>query len=326
MLDKKQVMKIKLLTILFSSIFISSYAQTYSIDEVFSKNFQTSFISRGNNLPDFKIAKDSMNLLLVCLHNGISIAEFQSKVNFDDPKMQNIILLLKSKNWLHEFNNEIKPSVFIACKHDGEMLYKYAKPISSAIAERIEQKLPEIKKQFSRTEISKKQSFEEWSFLVLSDVLLDNWQIFSVENEFLGASARPNRHGKNYYASIIELTSDREGFNIYGNQFGNISVYGNNRRKADLTETKYYVSIADEEIFSQIAESFLPDLVQILNENKKYSEKIYRELGYSKEITFEEFYMWWYHFIYTETTDIMNENQILTIPKDGNFVYEIEMD
>ena len=75
-----------------------------------------------------------------------------------------------------------------------------------------------------------------------------------------------------------------------------------------------------------MAIDFLPELVQILNKNKKYSENIYKKLGYSKEITFEEFYIWWYHFIYTEATDLMSKNQILTIPKDGNFVYGIEKD
>ena len=233
-------MKLKLLILLFSSIFIKSHAQTYNIDEVFRKTFQIGFISIGNNFPDFNISKDSMNLLLICLHNDIPITEFQKKVEFDDKKMQDIIEFLKTKNWLHEFNNEIKPSTFIATKYDGEKLYKYAKPISKNIAKKIKRKLPEIKKKFSETEISKTQSFEEWSFLILSNVLLDSWQISDVEKEFLGASARPTRHGKNYYASIFELTTDREPFNIYGNQYGKISVYGNNRYKVDLTETKYF--------------------------------------------------------------------------------------
>ena len=240
--------------------------------------------------------------------------------------MQDVIKLLKTKNWLHEFDNQIKPSVFIATKYDGKKLYKYAKPISKDIAEEITQRLSEIKRKFFETEISKTQSFEEWSFFILSNVLLDNWQIGNVESEFLKVSARPTRHGKNYYASILELTTDREGFNIYGNQFGNQCIYGNNRFNADLSETKYFINTHDDEIFSQMAEYFTPELVQILNKNKKYSEKIYRKLGYSKEITFEEFYMWWYHFIYTEATNLMNRNQILTIPKGGNFVYEIEMD
>ena len=315
--------KITILTILLSLYFVKSYSQKYSIDEVFNKKYIGSVISKGDNFPDFGVRNDSMNLFLICLHNDITQAEFQKKVKFDNQKMQNVIQLLKTKNWLHEVDNKIKPSIFIATKYDGEALYKYAKPISEDIAKLIKRRLPEIEAKFSETDIAKRQSFKEWDFLVLSDVLLDNWQIFDVEKGFLGASARPIRHGMNYYASFFEQTTDREGFNIYGNQYGKISVYGNNRSIADLTDSKYSVNEHDNIIFSEIAKKNLPDLVGILNKHKNYSKKAYKKLGYSKEITFEEFYIWWYHFIYTQATDIMNENKTLTVPKDGNFVYRL---
>ena len=40
--------------------------------------------------------------------------------------------------------------------------------------------------------------------------------------------------------------------------------------------------------------------------------------------TFDEFFIWWYHFIYTKATDIMNEKQMLEISKSGNFEYILE--
>lgn len=217
-------MKIIISGILLTLIFIKSHAQAYSIDEVFSKKFQSKLISRGDNFPDFRISKDSMYLFLVCLHNHIPESEFQKRMKFDNQRMDKIIQLLKQKNWLHEIDNQIKPSVFIATENDGKRLYKYAKPLSKDIAQAITQKLPEIKTRFMETDISKKQTFKEWSFMILSNVLLDNWQIFNVESEFLKAT-RPSRHGKNYYASITESSSDREAFGIYGNQVGEISVY-----------------------------------------------------------------------------------------------------
>lgn len=319
-------MKYKSLILILVLFTNSVIAQNYTIDQVFEKRFQISFISRGDNLPDFKVKRDSMNLFLVSLHNGISEKEFQKKLNYSNQKMDEIIQLLTTKNWLHKVDGKFKPSVFIATEKDGEKLYKYAEPISTQIANEIKKELPRIKKKFKNTDISKNQRFDEWSFLILSNVLLDNWQIFNVENEFLGAYARPLRHGKNYYASIRELTSEREGFNIYGNQFGKISVYGNNRNKANLEQTKYFINKMDDKIFKDIANDFLPKLINILNKNKEYSQEVYKNLGYSNEIKFEEFYMWWYHFIYTQTTNKMKEKKILTIPKEGNFVYGIEME
>ncbi|HLP17184.1 MAG TPA: hypothetical protein VK470_13050, partial [Bacteroidota bacterium] len=63
---------------------------------------------------------------------------------------------------------------------------------------------------------------------------------------------------------------------------------------------------------------------KILHKNKKYCLKMYHELGYSSEITFEEFFIWWYHFIYTQTTDVMHARALLKVPEGGNFFYKAE--
>jgi len=295
-----------------------------SLDEISNRKFEHKFISRGDNFPDFKISKENRRLFLVALHNNIPIKEFQTKTKINDEELNSMIQLLKSKKWIHKINGKYKPTVFVATREDGERLYKYSEPIARLIALKIKELLPNIKEKFNHTEISLTHNFEEWSFQILSNVLLDNWQIFHVENQFLGKYARPVRHGKNYYASITELTTDRESFGIYGNKYGKISVYGNNRMKADLSSTKYFVSKKDNEVFIELAKAFLPELIKILNTKKEYSQEVFEKLGYSKEITFEEFYMWWYHFIYSQTTEFMEEMKILSIPIDGNFVYGIE--
>lgn len=298
--------------------------QKISLDKIFNRKFEHSFISRGNNFPDFSIRKGNRKLFLVALHSNISVKDFQLKAKMNNEEIKSMIQLLESKKWLHKINGIYKPTVFVATKEDGKKLYKYSKPIAKSIALKIKDLLPEIKDKFSKTEISKKQEFKKWSFLVLSNVLLDSWQIFNIENQFLGKYARPKRHGKNYYASIEETTTNREAFGIYGNQHGKISVYGNNRTKANLSYTDNFVSKKDNIIFKEIAKAFLPKLIKILNSKKQYSKEVYEKLGYSNEISFEEFYIWWYHFIYSQATDYMSKMNILNIPSDGNFVYKIE--
>jgi hypothetical protein len=44
-------------------------------------------------------------------------------------------------------------------------------------------------------------------------------------------------------------------------------------------------------------------------------------LDYDKEITFEEFFIWWYHLIYTQATNEMKQKGLLSIPQSGNFPY-----
>lgn len=50
---------------------------------------------------------------------------------------------------------------------------------------------------------------------------------------------------------------------------------------------------------------------------------VYTEIsGYAGEIAFEEFFIWWYHFIYTQATNILAERGKLIIPEGGNFYYK----
>lgn len=323
-------MKIKHLIIISFLIIGKDVIAQNKIDTIFKIKIERAMISRGDNFPDFKIKNDSLDKFLFALHKGFLPKDFQEYVKFSDEKMASSIALLESKNWLHKVNNQYKPTVFIADAKDGELLYKYAKPISEKITKSIHKNLPVIKEQFGKTEIARKQDFQTWSFFILSDVLLDSWQIDNVEKEFLKQDDRPLRNSKHYYFRITENTNRQiESFGIYGNQTEQIegryvSVYGNNRNHLKTKTSENLVSIADNEIFNRMAKNYLPELLKILEDERSYSKKIYTKLGYNKEITFEEFFIWWYHLIYTQATNEMHEKGLLTIPESGNFPYILE--
>ncbi len=193
---------------------------------------------------------------------------------------------------------------FIATQKDGEKLFQKSLPIVNEIIMEIQNELPEIKQKFNQTEISKTQDFKKWTFLILSNVLLDSWQIDNVEKEFLKKDKRPERHGKNYYYSIMENTDkNRETFGIYGNQYDEkdgkeFSIYGNNRIGKSFTATENIISKSDNEIFKTIAENFKPKLINILNSNSEYIHKVFGETGYKNEISFNEFFIWGIIYIY----------------------------
>lgn len=314
-----------LIILAFTAVFINqTKAQKITIDQIFSKQYRTSFISSGDNFPDFDLKKDSINLLLITLHKDIAISEFKSKTRFSDAKMDSVIRFLEGKNFIHKIGNQYKPTIFIAEAEDGATLYNYALPISGEIVKSVNEMLPFIKEKFSQTNLAKTQNFEHWSFFILSNVLLDNWQINSVEQEFLKADSRPQRNGKNYYCSILEKNTKNEPFGIYGNQMGKICVYGNNRIGFMAASAENKISDDDNKIFDEIASDFLPQLMKVLQNRREYAEKVYHETGYSKEITFNEFFIWWYHCIYTQSTDLMAAEGMLKVPDSGNFYYAFE--
>jgi len=280
-------------------------------------------ISRGDNIPDFEPMNDRMDLLLIALHKNIALSEFEAKMGFSQAKVGELLQFLEGKNFVNRIEGRYVPSVFIADAEDGARLFEYALPVSREIVKAIKESLPSIKEQFSRTDMARGCRFEDWAFFILSDVLLDNWQIDRVEREFLKAAERPLRHGKYYYTAFLEKNKKNEPFGIYGNQVGDISVYGNNRWRVEAATTDNKISASDGTALEKMAEEFSPRLLGVLENARKYAEMIFADSGYSKEVAFNEFYVWWYHFIYTRATDLMAEAGMLKVPADGNFLYRM---
>lgn len=334
-------MKIQLLT--FIIILLSAPCQPQSNEQklngIFTNTYWSPIISKGDNRPDFDRKKDNIDRFLVSLYYGIPAGEFMKKSGWTQEMYDSKVQFLEEKGWLKVKDNKLVPTVFIVSGVVGNQLYKFAKPISESIARSIEESIPSIIAKFKDEKLDNQYNFDEMSFLILSDVLLDNWQIMEMESSFLKQENRPERHGKFYYAAIMENSGNGyEPFRIYGNQSGKINnttwvnIYGNNRIVANekLANKHFQDSILANCLhtspqlymyFEEIAADFRPKLLKIVEENRDYSMKVFRETGYADQIRFEEFFIWWYHFIYTEATNLLVEKKILKVPETGNFYY-----
>jgi hypothetical protein len=320
---KRMLSRIGTASVLLMMPVLAAFAQTGAIDVLAAKRFGMPVISSGDNVPDFEPMDDRMDLLLIALHKNIGLSEFGAKMGFNRAKIDKLLRFLEEKNFAHRVGGRYKPAVFIADAEDGRRLFEYALPISKEIVKAIGESLPSILEQFSRTDMSRGRRFESWAFFILSDVLLDNWQIDRVERDFLKTKSRPLRNGKNYYTAFLEKNAKNEPFGIYGNQVGAPGVYGNNRWRVEATTTGNRISASDGVVLEKMAEDFSPRLLGILEGTRPYAEKVFVDSGYSKEVAFNEFYIWWYHFIYTRATDLMAEAGLLSVPADGNFLYQM---
>jgi len=77
-----------------------------------------------------------------------------------------------------------------------------------------------------------------------------------------------------------------------------------------------------ELITHKMPDIFFPCLLDILNRNKPDFEATYRELNFDKEISFEDFFIFWYHWIYTETADVLIAKDIIKKPQNEMFYYQ----
>jgi hypothetical protein len=222
-------------------------------------------------------------------------------------------------------------------------------------------------------------------FLVLSDVLLDNWQINNVEHSVLG-SDRPLRDGNRYYFAIFEkvVEEKNEAFGLYGNGGAvragvQVNVYGNARYSghtlisaSDADLAKWFPGLPSHEIekallarliqlgttgqlsaaneserdglkqlglinrddisllicsqrsldsLGDIASTIASDLEALLREHLPVLRAAYAASPYKDEITFDEYFIWWYHFFYTQVTNDLAARHLLQVPANGNVTY-----
>jgi len=287
-------------------------------------------ISSGKNSPDFNPLKDSLDRLMISLHKKESATDFCRKYQWNEMKYENAVNFLISKNYVREEKGNFIPTCMVITQKEGKGLMKKGKFIAKQIASQIIKIKPEITRLYLTTTLSGNFPFDSISFFIFSDVLLDSWQIRNVENLFLN-KPRPERHGKNYYLAYIEnVDKSRESFGIYGNQSGkSFRIYGNNRNNInsksvnDKLKSLPLIDSTDDVILDKMAEVFKDPLMNTLNKNKSYIEKVYKSTNYLKEISFEEFFIWWYHFIYTSATNILSAKKELYLPHEGNFFYRM---
>ncbi len=306
------------------------------LNEILNSDYESHFISSGANFPQISLDKNQRHLFLVGLHNGFSKNEISQKLKWSKNDLRKEIALLTANGYLKEVNGILYPTISIITKKEGVELFKKTESIANEIAVTITEIAQTIKEKFSLMEISKKHSFSEFSFFLYSDVLLDNWQINNVETDFL-KEKRTLRHGKRYYIQYAEKNPNynREVFGIYGNQYrcakgACFVTYGNNRKNHHKTLEELskmnipVLSKDDQEILKEMASYYKPILIDILEKNRSLFEKEYKISVYYNELTFSEYFIWYYHFLYTKTTDVLAKNKNIHIPETGIFRVKLE--
>jgi|GEM_PF-853462 len=306
-----------------------------TVDDILNSPFRVYQIS-GFDGPNIDINNDSLAQFLVALHYDIPLSEIEQELNWSPETTESHINALIENKLLKKEGDDLKPALGVFTLERGKLMEVKARNVANEIADSVSGRLPEIRAIHDESNISQKHDFRELSLFYLSNVVLDNFQIEQVEEAFLNQE-RPLRNGSRYYLGIVEddLAADTEPYGMYGNMglhwsdSTGISVYGNRRTSSNPGWDNYedkQIHVFDEHdtelITRTMPELFFPTLLDILNRNRPDFEATYRELNFDDEISFEEFFIFWYHWIYTEATDVLIERDIITEPQNDMFYYQ----
>lgn len=312
------------------------HSNNRTMDDILSSKFRVYQIS-GYEGPKIDIKKDSLAQFLTALHYDTPLTEIERKLDWTPETTERNIDALIDNKILTKNGDLYQPALGIITVERGKLLEEKARSVAQEIANSISNSLPEIKSIHNETNISQTHDFSELSLFYLSNVILDNFQIQRVEEEFLNQE-RPLRNGSRYYLAIVEddLSGNTEPYGIYGNRglfwsdsIG-VAVYGNKRTESNAGWDNYEdknIHVFDEQdtelITHKMPDLFFPTLLDILENNRADFEATYHELNFDEEVSFEEFFIFWYHWIYTEATDVLIERNIVQMPQTDMFYYQI---
>jgi len=326
-----------LVTVLAVTILAScSVKNNRTVDNVLNSSFRVYQIS-GYEGPKIDIKKDSLAQFLTALHYNIPLTEIESALDWSAETTEKNINALIANKLLTKKGDYYQPTLGIFNLERGNLLEEKAQKVANEIADSICNWLPEIKTIHNEMNISQHHEFRELSLFYLINVVLDNFQIQRVEEEFLNQK-RPLRNGSRYYLAIVEdvPANTTEPFGMYGNRgllwndSTGICVFGNKRIKSNVGWDNYKdkkIHVFDESdtkvINHKMPDVFFPTLLEIMNRNKPNFEATYRELNFDKEVSFEEFFIFWYHWVYTETADVLIAKNIIEKPQNEMFYYQV---
>jgi hypothetical protein len=191
--------------------------------------------SSGRNRPLIDLRSDDLLKLCALLHERVPHGELLRRLGIAEEELQRRLALLRDEGLAKTSGDRMLPTAVVVTFDDAGKYFHPDDRLVESAADLIVKKLPEVKAYCRELKSLADVPFESMSFFILSDVLLDNWQISNVERLFVRAD-RTLRAGGRYYLNILEksATSAAEPFGLYGNTgspWGPVQVglYGNDR-------------------------------------------------------------------------------------------------
>ena len=77
----------------------------------------------------------------------------------------------------------------------------------------------------------------------------------------------------------------------------------------------------DTNLLSDVAGLITKDLIQSLNSYRPQLETVYRNSPYAREISFNEYLIFWYHFSYTAVTNRLIRGGYIRLPASVGATY-----
>lgn len=200
-----------------------------------STSFEGGQISAGENRPGLPMGSTN-DALLAFYHLRLPPDQIAGKLKLPSAEVERRTNALVQEGLARRLpNGQAHPTALVVTRAEQPRFLYAQHSVVRAAADAIGTILPAVRRRYATLPGFAHVPFADASLLVLSDGLLDNWQINRVEEGYLKV-LRPQRGGGRYYYAVFETRPGDpvESFGIYGNHGQGVgdttlSLYGNQR-------------------------------------------------------------------------------------------------
>lgn len=297
----------------------------------------------------WEVLTEDLEKVLVAFHKGYTVSEISTAYEIEEYKLISQLEPLVKANILIKEKNVYFPNILVATEEETRKVYSRAKQSAGKISETVQSNWDKIKTAYEKLNSSKTYSLNEQGFMLVGSRILDIGVLRALANseELLHpAPVRPTPSHPNskYYLWIEENSPDRFGYgqkdielkfdNWYGVNFGsdNESRHKLEKKAVKLIESGEYdspehfaqlievpfLNKEDSKLWEKLVAEISNICLEKLLKEKNDIKELYNSLKTSQysQNTFDDFYCWYYHYLYPLAINDLIKNDYFKMPED----------
>jgi hypothetical protein len=299
--------------------------------------------------------KPSSKLTLRALHDGYSIVEIQELFQVSEEELSERINLLVDANLVKKQDEKYYPTFLIVDEEETKKTFHHAEKTGRIIADELTNSLEELKKEFSKLEISKEYTIDDLSLVLIGSKILDIGllEVLAKDRTLLRPAPKrpsPERPDAQYYIFMIDGQPEHLG--KYGEESKDLPwenwtfvTFGQNiiRNKNNIPREKLeercnevlekkklekpeelaeelnvpILSREDSLAWRKTAKKVANQILLKVKEKEKELLQFYNSLKVSRYAnSLGEFMCWYIHVAYAWAIDFLAEEKTIFIPAE----------
>ena len=310
------------------------------------KRIFSSMAGEGN---PWEVLTDDLEKVLVAFHKGYTVSEIATAYDIEEDKLNSQLEPLVKANILIKEKNLYFPDILVATEEETRKVYNWAILSAEKISKSVQSNWNKIKTAYEKLDLSKTYSLNEQGFMLVGSRIMDIGVLRTLANSkelLLPAPVRPTPScpDSKYYLWIVENSPDKFGFgqkdvelkfdNWYVVDFGsdNESRSALEEKVVELIESgKYdnpehfaklmgapFLNQEDSKLWGNLVIEISNKCLEELLKEKSDIIELYNSLRTSKysQNTFDDFYCWYYHYVYPLAINDLIQNNYFHMPDD----------